>query len=90
VGARRGGAEAGRGASGIAYEIDAGEGAFYGPKIDVHARDAIGREWQLSTIQVDFNLPQRFDVAYAGRTAPRTGRTWSTARCSARSSGSSR
>ena len=53
-------------ASGITYGIDEGEGAFYGPKIDVHARDAIGREWQLSTIQVDFNLPQRFDVAYAG------------------------
>jgi threonyl-tRNA synthetase len=53
-------------ASGIEYTIDAGEGAFYGPKIDVHARDAIGREWQLSTIQVDFNLPERFDVAYTG------------------------
>jgi threonyl-tRNA synthetase len=53
-------------ASGVEYSIDAGEGAFYGPKIDVHARDAIGREWQLSTIQVDFNLPERFDIAYAG------------------------
>ncbi|HVM13094.1 MAG TPA: threonine--tRNA ligase [Egibacteraceae bacterium] len=53
-------------ASGLAYSIDEGEGAFYGPKIDVHARDAIGREWQLSTIQVDFNLPERLDVAYAG------------------------
>ena len=53
-------------ASGIDYEIDPGEGAFYGPKIDVHARDAIGREWQLSTIQVDFNLPQRFGIEYAG------------------------
>ncbi|HVL98508.1 MAG TPA: threonine--tRNA ligase [Egibacteraceae bacterium] len=52
--------------SGIAYSIDEGEGAFYGPKIDVHARDAIGREWQLSTIQVDFTLPERFAMAYAG------------------------
>ena len=52
--------------SGIEYSIDEGEGAFYGPKIDVHARDAIGREWQLSTIQVDSNSPERFDVAYAG------------------------
>jgi threonyl-tRNA synthetase len=52
--------------SGMDYEIDAGEGAFYGPKIDVHARDAIGREWQLSTIQVDFNLPERFGMVYTG------------------------
>ncbi len=52
--------------SGYEYQIDAGEGAFYGPKIDIHARDAIGREWQLTTIQVDFNLPERFDVAYVG------------------------
>ncbi len=50
--------------SGYAYTIDAGEGAFYGPKIDIHARDAIGREWQLTTIQVDFNLPERFDISY--------------------------
>ena len=53
-------------ASGFAYEVDAGEGAFYGPKIDIHARDAIGREWQLTTIQVDFNLPGRFGLAYIG------------------------
>jgi threonyl-tRNA synthetase len=51
-------------ASGFTVEVDAGEGAFYGPKIDIHARDAIGREWQLTTIQVDFNLPERFDVTY--------------------------
>ena len=50
--------------SGIEYTIDEGEGAFYGPKIDVHARDAIGREWQLSTIQCDFNLPERFGMEY--------------------------
>ena len=51
---------------GLEYEIDAGEGAFYGPKIDVHAKDAIGRQWQLSTIQFDFTLPERFDVSYVG------------------------
>lgn len=50
--------------SGFTVEVDEGEGAFYGPKIDIHARDAIGREWQLTTIQVDFNLPERFDVTY--------------------------
>lgn len=53
-------------ASGYDYEVDEGEGAFYGPKIDIHARDAIGREWQLTTIQVDFNLPGRFDLSYVG------------------------
>jgi threonyl-tRNA synthetase len=52
--------------SGFAYEIDEGEGAFYGPKIDIHAKDAIGREWQLTTIQVDFNLPERFEISYIG------------------------
>jgi threonyl-tRNA synthetase len=50
----------------MAYELDPGEGAFYGPKIDIHARDAIGREWQLTTVQVDFNLPERFDMSYVG------------------------
>ncbi len=49
---------------GLEYQIDAGEGAFYGPKIDIHAKDAIGREWQLTTVQVDFNLPERFDIEY--------------------------
>ena len=53
-------------ASGYEYEVDEGEGAFYGPKIDIHARDAIGREWQLTTIQVDFNLPGRFDMSFVG------------------------
>jgi threonyl-tRNA synthetase len=51
----------------IAYTIDPGEGVFYGPKIDIKIKDAIGREWQCSTIQVDFNLPERFDVNYIGR-----------------------
>ncbi|MBN1498424.1 MAG: threonine--tRNA ligase [Spirochaetes bacterium] len=50
----------------IAYTIDPGEGVFYGPKIDIKIKDAIGREWQCSTIQVDFNLPERFDVNYIG------------------------
>jgi threonyl-tRNA synthetase len=50
----------------LEYEVDEGGGAFYGPKIDVHVRDAIGRSWQLSTIQVDFQLPQRFELEYVG------------------------
>jgi threonyl-tRNA synthetase len=54
------------GDSGMAYEVDEGGGAFYGPKIDIHVNDAIGRRWQLSTIQVDFNLPERFDLEYMG------------------------
>ncbi|HEX3814536.1 MAG TPA: threonine--tRNA ligase [Mycobacteriales bacterium] len=50
--------------SGVPYTIAAGEGAFYAPKIDVHVKDAIGRPWQLSTIQVDFQLPGRFDIEF--------------------------
>ncbi len=50
----------------LPYEIDPGGGAFYGPKIDLKLRDALGREWQLSTIQFDFNLPERFDITYVG------------------------
>ena len=50
----------------IAYEIDPGEGVFYGPKIDIKFEDAVGRAWQGPTIQVDFNLPQRFIVTYIG------------------------
>lgn len=46
------------------YEVDEGGGAFYGPKIDIKVRDAIGRQWQCSTIQCDFNLPERFDLEY--------------------------
>ncbi len=48
------------------YKVDPGEGVFYGPKIDIKLVDAIGREWQGPTIQVDFNLPERFDVNYIG------------------------
>ncbi len=53
-------------ASGLAYEVDEGGGAFYGPKIDLKIKDAIGREWQTSTIQFDFNLPERFKLHYIG------------------------
>jgi len=53
-------------AEGLPYEIDEGGGAFYGPKIDLKVKDAIGREWQTSTIQFDFNLPERFDLKYIG------------------------
>ena len=51
---------------GVPYEIDEGEAVFYGPKIDLKLNDALGREWQLSTIQFDFILPERFDMAYIG------------------------
>lgn len=51
-------------AQGLEYSIDPGEGVFYGPKIDIKIKDVIGRSWQCSTIQVDFNLPERFDVTY--------------------------
>lgn len=51
---------------GLKYAIDEGEGVFYGPKIDIKLRDALGRAWQGPTIQVDFNLPQRFNVTYIG------------------------
>ncbi len=51
---------------GLTYAVDAGGGAFYGPKIDVKFVDAIGREWQGSTIQLDFVLPERFDLSYVG------------------------
>ena len=50
----------------LAYEIDEGGGAFYGPKIDIKITDAIGREWQCGTIQLDFNLPERFELEYNG------------------------
>ncbi len=53
--------------SDIDYAIDPGEGVFYGPKIDIKIRDSIGRSWQCSTIQVDFNEPERFDLTYVGQ-----------------------
>lgn len=51
---------------GLSYEIDPGEGVFYGPKIDIKIKDSLNRSWQCSTIQVDFNNPERFDVVYRG------------------------
>ena len=51
---------------GLPYKVKEGDAAFYGPKIDIDVRDAIGRTWQLSTIQVDFNHPERFDLEYVG------------------------
>ncbi len=52
--------------AGISYDIDEGGGAFYGPKIDLKIKDALQREWQLSTIQFDFNEPEKFDLTYVG------------------------
>ena len=51
---------------GVDYEEELGEAAFYGPKIDFVVKDVIGREWQLGTVQVDYNLPERFDISYVG------------------------
>jgi threonyl-tRNA synthetase len=51
---------------GLSYEVDEGGGAFYGPKIDMKIKDALGRPWQLGTVQFDFNLPERFDLTYIG------------------------
>ncbi|MBJ7460134.1 MAG: threonine--tRNA ligase [Ilumatobacteraceae bacterium] len=51
---------------GVVYKVKEGDAAFYGPKIDIDVRDAIGRKWQLSTIQCDFNLPERFNLEYVG------------------------
>ena len=52
---------------GLDYDTEAGEAAFYGPKIGLDARDAIGREWTIGTVQLDFNIPERLDLSYAGR-----------------------
>ncbi len=51
---------------GLGYVVDPGEGVFYGPKIDIKIKDQLGRSWQCSTIQVDFNLPERFEMGYTG------------------------
>ena len=51
----------------LTVQVDAGEGTFYGPKIDIKILDALGREWQCSTVQLDFNLPERFDLSYIGQ-----------------------
>jgi threonyl-tRNA synthetase len=51
---------------GLEYTVNPGDGAFYGPKIDLHMTDSLGRSWQLGTVQLDYNLPERFDLTYTG------------------------
>ncbi|HYZ33131.1 MAG TPA: aminoacyl--tRNA ligase-related protein, partial [Crenalkalicoccus sp.] len=51
---------------GLEYELNPGDGAFYGPKIDLHMTDAIGRSWQLGTVQLDYVMPERFGIVYTG------------------------
>ncbi|HWG09203.1 MAG TPA: threonine--tRNA ligase [Solirubrobacteraceae bacterium] len=51
---------------GLAYELNPGDGAFYGPKIDLHMTDSLGRSWQLGTVQLDYSMPERFDLKYTG------------------------
>ena len=53
-------------AEGLAYELNPGDGAFYGPKIDLHMKDSIGRSWQLGTVQLDYSMPERFELVYTG------------------------
>jgi threonyl-tRNA synthetase len=53
-------------AEGLQYELNPGDGAFYGPKIDLHMTDSIGRSWQLGTVQLDYSMPERFDLHYTG------------------------
>jgi threonyl-tRNA synthetase len=57
--------------SGKKYSVEAGEGAFYGPKVDIFVPDAIGRDWQLGTVQLDFSLPERFDLEYTAEDGTR-------------------
>ncbi|MDX6548396.1 MAG: threonyl-tRNA synthetase, partial [Gaiellales bacterium] len=52
--------------AGVEYELNPGDGAFYGPKIDLHMTDSIGRSWQMGTIQLDFQMPERFEISYTG------------------------
>jgi threonyl-tRNA synthetase len=56
-------------AKGMPYRVNPGDGAFYGPKIDFHLKDCIGRTWQCGTIQLDFQMPERFDLTYIGEDA---------------------
>jgi threonyl-tRNA synthetase len=51
---------------GLEYDLNEGDGAFYGPKIDMHMTDSLGRSWQLGTVQLDYNFPERFDLLYTG------------------------
>ena len=67
VGPRRGGARRrARLPRGSQYELNPGDGAFYGPKIDLHMTDSLGRSWQLGTVQLDYSMPERFDLIYTG------------------------
>jgi len=51
---------------GLSYELNPGDGAFYGPKIDMHMTDSLGRSWQLGTVQLDYSMPERFELTYTG------------------------
>ena len=53
-------------AKGLQYELNPGDGAFYGPKIDMHMTDSLGRSWQLGTVQLDYSMPERFELTYTG------------------------
>ena len=53
-------------ANDLEYRVNEGDGAFYGPKIDLHMRDSLGRSWQLGTVQLDYNFPERFELTYTG------------------------
>jgi len=55
------------GGAGLEYDINPGDGAFYGPKIDLHMQDSIGRSWQLGTVQLDYSMPERFGLSYVGQ-----------------------
>ena len=67
VGPRRGGARRrARRELGLEYELNPGDGAFYGPKIDMHMTDSLGRSWQLGTVQLDYSMPERFELTYTG------------------------
>ena len=66
VGQGRGGAKEALDSTGREYQLNPGDGAFYGPKIDFHVTDALGRSWQLGTCQLDFSMPERFDLSYTG------------------------
>ena len=75
---------------GLEYAISPGEGTFYGPKIDLHMTDVLGRSWQMGTIQLDYQMPVQFGLTYMGAGQPRAlARSSSIERCSARSSASS-
>jgi threonyl-tRNA synthetase len=53
-------------AQGLSYELNPGDGAFYGPKVDMHMTDSLGRSWQLGTVQLDYSMPERFELSYTG------------------------